>query len=152
MQASARRLTAKQLHVLRGGIAVVILLGLIFNAGSYGRPLAGDCRRHGTLTYFGAPAPVGTRVQARIGDQIVADTAVTVAGQYAISIPPDDPQTTICDGWDRQDIITIWVGGHEGRPQFPAFEGSHPPINIEVSAIALDVKRSTWGKIKALFR
>jgi hypothetical protein len=94
---------------------------------------------------------VGTRLQAKIGEHVVGDTAVTNAGHYALSIPPDDPQTTIPDGWNPDDIITIWVGNHESRPIFEAFDGSKE-INLEVSSIALDVKRSTWGKIKALFR
>lgn len=131
------------------GVAVILVLGLA--AGLAGRPMVNDCRPRGAFTYFDALAPVGTRLQAKIGEQVVADTAVTIAGQYALSIPPDNDQTTIKDGWAEGDIITLWVGGYEARPQFLAFEGSKQ-IDIVVSSIALDVKRSTWGKIKALFR
>jgi hypothetical protein len=113
--------------------------------------MIGDCRPHGQFTYFDAPAPVGTRLEAKIGGQIVADTVVTTAGQYAISIPPDNEQTTIKDGWATDDVITLWVGTHEAQQKFLAFEGSRP-IDIVVSSMALDVRRSTWGKIKALFR
>jgi len=151
MQTGSRQLLARQMRVIFGGITITVFLSIIFSAGSFGWPMASDCRPHGRLTYFGAPAPVGTRLQAKIGDQIVADTAVTVAGWYAISIPPDDPQTTACDGWDPDDVITIWVGGYQAQQTFWPFEGSRE-INIVISAIALDVKRSTWGKIKALFR
>jgi len=134
-----------------GGVIAILLFGTIFNVGLLGRPMASNCRVYGQLTYFEAPAPSGTQLQARIDNQIVADTVVTVAGQYAIAIPPDNDQTTIRDGWVEDDVITIWVGGHEARPVFSAFEGNKE-IDIVVSAIALDVKRSTWGKIKALFR
>jgi hypothetical protein len=151
MYMDSRRLLVWRKKTLLVAVGVAISLLIIFSVGSFGWPMASDCRPHGRLTYFGAPAPVGTRLQAKIGDQIVADTAVTVAGWYAISIPPDNPQTTACDGWDPHDVITIWVGGHQAQQAFLAFEGGRP-IDIVVSAIALDVKRSTWGKIKALFR
>lgn len=131
------------------GITAVLVAGLV--TGLMGRPTVSDCRPHGQFTYFDAPAPAGTRLQAKIGGQVVADTAVTIAGQYAMSIPPDNEQTTIKDGWAENDIITLWVGSHEARQQFSAFEGSRQ-IDIVVSSIALDVRRSTWGKIKALFR
>ena len=77
----------------------------------------------------------------------------TPEARYARAIDALLPllQTTACDGWDPDDVITIWVGNHQAQQAFLAFEGSRK-IDIVVSTIALDVKRSTWGKIKALFR
>jgi len=82
---------------------------------------------------------------------VVAETTVTVSGRYAISIPPDNLQTTVRDGWQEDNLITVWIGDYKAQPVIPAFEGSRE-IDLVVSSIALDVRKSTWGKIKALFR
>ena len=142
---------AEHKYGFRIAIGFLMFTILAVGVGSWGWPNLSDCRPSGSLTYFGAPAPVGTRLQAKIQGVVVADTTVSNAGKYALSIPPDDPQTTTRDGWNPDDVITIWVGNHEARPIFAAFEGPKE-INLVVSAIYLDVKKSTWGKIKALFR
>ena len=134
-----------------GIIVAVVLTGLLVGPAPLGWPFLGECRPAGNLTYFGAPAPIGTRLQAKIEGVVVAETTVTVTGKYSLSIPPDDPQTTAHDGWNTDYVITVWVNSYEARPLFAAFEGSKE-INLTVSAISLDVKKSTWGKIKALFR
>jgi hypothetical protein len=134
-------------------LTAVMVLGCIVVVleSTTARPLASECRVYGQATYFGSPAPVGLRLEARVENQVIADTAITITGRFTLVIPPDDLQTTKKDGWQSEDQITIWVDGHEARPIFAPFEGSKE-INLTVSSIALDVKRSTWGKIKALFR
>ena len=133
----------------------VIVAGIIVFAfperESFGWPATGDCRPYGELSYFGSPAPMGTRLQAKIQGFVVAENIVSSPGQYALVIPPDNPSTTVIDGWRTDDHVTIWADGHEARPDFVAFDGPGK-INLVVSSITLDVKKSTWGKIKALFR
>jgi hypothetical protein len=131
---------------------VVCLLGcLSIGTLSLCWPTVTNCNPHGTLVYQGSPAPVGIRLEAKILDVVVAETTVTTSGHYAISIPPDDLQTAARDGWQDDDLITIWIDDYKAQPTFTAFEGSRE-IDLVVSSIALDVRRSTWGKIKALFR
>ena len=132
------------------GIAIVLLSAMPASS-LFGWPAVGDCRPHGALTYFGSPAPVGTRLQAKIQGVVVAEGTVTGAGTYALVIPPDNPLTTVRDGWRTDDQITIWADDYEARPNFAAFDDSRQ-INLVVASITLDVKKSTWGKIKALFR
>ena len=118
---------------------------------AFGWPTVNNCSPYGALTYQGSPAPIGTRLEAKIQGVVVAETTVTISGRYAISIPPDDLQTTVHDGWQDEDIITVWIGDYKAQPVFTAFEAPRE-IDLVVSSIALDVRNSTWGKIKALFR
>jgi len=133
------------------GVVACIFSGILLAEGLFSWPMVNDCRPYGELTYIGAPAQVGLRLQAKILGTVVVETTVTAAGWYALSIPPDDPHTTARDGWNPDDEITIWINDRKAQPTFAAFEGSKR-INLDVPSIALDVKKSTWGKIKALFR
>jgi len=151
MQTCPARLGTTIKKVTVAAINISLLVGILLGAGSFAWPLVSDCQPYGKLTYFGAPAQVGTRLQAKIMGVVVAEATVTAAGQYAISIPADNPKTTVRDGWNPDDEITIWVESHEAQPHFAAFDGTKK-IDLVVSAISLNVKKSTWGKIKALFR
>ncbi len=140
---------------MKSPAARIALLGLlaatVFASVSFGWPTLNECRPSGTLTYLGAPAPVGTRLQARIDGIVIAETTVVVTGRYAFDIPPDNDQTVVRDGWSPEDIITIRAGNYDAQPIFTAFSGSKE-INLTATSITLDVRKSTWGKIKALFR
>ena len=139
-----KRSTAR---IVFSGLLIVALLASV----SFGWPTINECRPQGTLTYLGAPAPVGTRLQAKIDGITVAETTVVITGRYAFDIPSDNDQTIARDGWSPEDIITIWAGNYEAKPVFTAFSGTKE-INLTATAISLDVRKSTWGKIKALFR
>jgi len=130
----------------------VILLFCITVAGvSTGWPVLHECKTYGTLVYQNGPAPVGLHLKARIDGAVVAETTITTAGLYSFSIPPDNPLTTAPDGWTDGDQVTIWAGDFEARPIFAASDGAKQ-VNLTAPSIALDVRRTTWGKIKALFR
>ena len=133
----------------------VIVAGIIVFAfperESFGWPATGDYRPYGALSYFGSPAPMGTQLQAKIQGIMVVEGTVTAAGWYALVIPPDNPSTTVIDGWRTDDHVTIWADGHEARPDLAAVDGPRR-LDLVVFSITLDVKKSTWGKIKALFR
>jgi hypothetical protein len=130
----------------------LILLGFIFLLGFYALSVAQEsawfCRPYGAVEYRGDLAPDGLKVVAFIGEQEFA-SCLTKDGEYSLLIPKDDPVTAKKEGWAEEDIITIKVNGFSANPRFPAFEGAKQ-INLYVST--LDVKLTTWGKIKALFR
>jgi hypothetical protein len=129
-------------------VGVVELFFLGFFALSWAQESAWYCRPYGTVEYRGEPAPDGLKVVALIGDEEF-DHGVTKGGEYVLLIPKDDPATTKKEGWAEEDVITIKVNGSSANPRFKAFAGTQK-INLYVST--LDVKLTTWGKIKALFR
>jgi hypothetical protein len=106
------------------------------------------CRPYGTVNYRGEPAPNGLKVVAFIQNTPL-DTCETQNGAYRLMIPKDDPETAEKEGWADGDIITVQVDGYTALPSFKAFEGEKQ-INLYLPT--LDVKLTTWGKIKALFR
>jgi len=106
------------------------------------------CRPYGTINYRGDLAPDELEVTALIGGEEFASTQ-TKKGEYSLAIPKDDPATSKKEGWTEEDIITIKVGGFSAVPSFKAFSGSKE-VNLYVPS--LDVKLTTWGKIKALFK
>jgi hypothetical protein len=73
----------------------------------------------------------------------------TENGEYGLAIPRDDSATPEKEGWAEGDVVNITVGGFSAVPSFKAFEGKE---RINLYLPTLDVKLTTWGKIKALFR
>jgi hypothetical protein len=130
-------------------LGVVCLTGMLFSSAT-SRELAGDCKLSGSVTVRNQPAPVGTLIEAYIDGNLMADTTVQVRGRYAIAIPADDPVTIDHDGWLQQDIITLVVNGEAAHPTVTASEGLRE-LDITVQFVST-VRKSTWGKIKALFR
>lgn len=130
----------------------LILVGFICILGLYALSVAQEsawfCRPYGTIEYRGDLALDGLKVVAFIGGQEF-DSCLTKDGGYSLLIPKDDLVTQKKEGWAEDDIITIKVNGFSANPRFKAFAGAQQ-INLYVST--LDVKLTTWGKIKALFR
>jgi len=106
------------------------------------------CRPYGTINYRGDSAPDRLKVTAFIGG-IEFDSGQTKNGEYSLAIPKDDPATSKKEGWTEGDVITIKVGGFSALPSFKAFSGSK---RVDLRVPTLDVKLTTWGKIKALFK
>lgn len=131
-------------------VAAGILLGSVASVLSGGRELTANCELYGSLTVRGSAAEVGTRITAYASGTFLADTTVRTRGYYEILIPSDDPVTLEKDGWSNDDEITFTVGGEAAQPTVTAFEGRRQ-ADLSVQ-LASDVHRSTWGKIKALFR
>jgi len=138
----------------RSMVLLLVSLGLVLgnatSGPSGGRESTANCELYGSLSLLGQPAPVGARVEAFVGGLLLADTTVRTRGFYEIMIPSDDPVTLEKDGWAAEDEITIAVNGDAAQPTVIAFEG-RDRIDLSVQ-LASDVRRSTWGKIKALFR
>jgi hypothetical protein len=142
-------MTRRRLIVWFIGLVSLVLLGTTHGPLD-GRELAFDCELHGTVSIHGQPAPVGTRIEAYVDGSLLADTTVRSRGLYEIVIPPDDPVTLEKDGWADNDVLTFAVGGETAQPTVVAFEG---PLQVDLSVrLVSEVRRTTWGKIKALFR
>ncbi len=110
--------------------------------------LAWYCRPYGSVNYRGEPASDGLQVVAFIQDTPF-DTSETKGGEYSLMIPKDDPETKEKEGWAEDDLITVQVDGYTAVPSFKAFSGQE---RINLYLPTLDVKLTTWGKIKGLFR
>ena len=133
-----------------GSLVATLVLVCAFVGSLVGRELALNCELYGNVTYKGAPAAVGTRIEACVGSTRLADTTVRQPGLYEISIPPDDPVTVAVDGWVERDEITLYVNGRAAQPTVTAF-GGRRDVDLSLQLIS-DVRKSTWGRIKALFR
>ena len=126
------------------GLLFVFLLGGLVVAQEF----AWYCRPYGSINYRGEPAPDGLKVTAFIQEVDFA-SGETRNGQYELAIPQDDPVSATKEGWAEGDMITIQVGGFSAVPSFKAFSGSQ---KVDLYIPSLDVKLTTWGKIKALFK
>lgn len=139
----------KRLHGSKNKLFLVGFACLLsFWALSEAQETAWFCRPYGTIKFQGNLDHSGLKVVAFIEDQEFA-SCLTENGEYNLLIPKDDPVTPKKEGWADEDIITIKVNGYQANPRFKAFPGRQQ-INLYVST--LDVKLTTWGKIKALFR
>jgi hypothetical protein len=130
-----------------GALGFLLVMALIGGWGSAGEQ-SWYCRPWGSVNYRGQPAPDGLKVVAFI-QETAFDSCETKYGSYSLAIPKDDPETKEKEGWADGDLITVQVGGYTAIPSFAAFSGKQE-INLYLPT--LDVKLTTWGKIKGLFR
>ena len=131
-----------------GHISFLLLLILVLCVWVAAEELAWYCRPYGTVNYRGELAPDGLKVVAFINGTELA-SCETENGEYSLAIPRDDSATPEKEGWAEGDVVNITVGGFSAVPSFKAFEGKE---RINLYLPTLDVKLTTWGKIKALFR
>jgi len=108
----------------------------------------GSCCLYGSVTYRGDRVTDGYTVEAWIGDQKLAE-AKTKDGEYFICILQDNSFTPQKDGWSNGDLITLKVNGNQA---LPTVEASSVTKKQDISVPSLNVKLTTWGKIKALFK
>jgi hypothetical protein len=108
----------------------------------------GSCCLYGSVTYRGDKAPDGYTVEAWIDDQKLVETK-TSKGDYYICIPQDNSGTPQKEGWADSDLITLKVNGNQA---VPTVEASSVTKKQDISVPSLNVKLTTWGKIKALFK
>jgi hypothetical protein len=131
-------------------VAAILAFGLLLAPFPSSRELGSDLEVQGSVVVRNRPANVGATIEAYASGTLLADTTVQMAGFYTLRIPPDDPVTLDRDGWLEGDEIRFVVDGETASPSMTATGGSHQ-LDISVQFIS-DVKKSTWGKIKALFR
>lgn len=114
-------------------------------------PLGTDCEVYGSLKVDGSLCVVGSELVAVIGIDEVARTTVKQAGSYSLVIPMFDPRKPDSKGYKSEnDIITVYVDGRKAVPAFNARAGK-TKVDLIVKS-TLEVKQTTWGKIKALFK
>jgi len=127
-------------------IAVGILLVLPLMADS-----ANDCVVSGRLQISGQDAFPRILLEAYIGGEKIVSTTTTQIGQYEITIPKYDASNPQVKGYQStSDVVTIKSNGNTAEPDFNPSPGALKK-DLEVKT-TLNVKLTTWGKIKALFK
>jgi hypothetical protein len=140
-----RRLPKKKVILILTGLVLV----LVMSGWLWADEFSWYCHPSGTINYRGTLAPEGLSVSAIIDGTKFASGLTTAKGTYDLTIPQDDPNTAKKEGWAEGDTITIMVGDFAAVPRFAAFSGQK---TIDLYLPSLDVKLTTWGKIKALFK
>ncbi len=143
-----KKLRGKSLRRKLRKMSALLLLILLLAGSAAAWQFSEDCRISGVVTYFGDSNLSGLEVAAFVGEIRIA-FCKTQNGKYELTIPQDDPDTPIKDGWAYEDFITIKVE-NVSVARFEATSGVKI-INLNVSTSDVD-NLTTWGKIKALFR
>ena len=105
----------------------------------------------GTIQFHGRPAAKDLQLTAYIADARVAEGKTAENGKFELRIPEYDPENPDVNGFHSfDDIIQVKLEGKDAKPTFnPKPEELKIDLKVETT---LDVKLSTWGKIKALFK
>jgi hypothetical protein len=131
-------------------IAILICCLILLPQMVLGDP-ATDCNVSGSLKVNGQDAPAGSLVEAYIDGSLIVSVRTTKSGEYSLSIPQYDPAQPDKPGYQStSDVVVIKVDKREAQPTFNPEPGAKK-INLEVKT-SLNVKLTTWGKIKALFK
>jgi hypothetical protein len=138
---------------MRRAIGFILLAAAVTTATvSAGFFLEDDCEVRGALRVDGSPVTVGAELAAVIGTDEVARTVVSQAGLYALIVHRYDSTKPESRGYrSEDDMITVYVDGRKAEPSIRAESGQRN-VDLVVKATPLDVKQTTWGKIKALFK
>jgi hypothetical protein len=112
---------------------------------------ANVCIVTGTIQYHGHSADKGLPIAAFIGDDKVSESQTSDNGTFELRIPEYDSSKPDIKGYrSPYDVISVKLDGKTARPTFtPSNENLKVDLRVEST---LDVKLSTWGKIKALFK
>ncbi len=105
----------------------------------------------GTISIQGHPAVKDQAIAAYIGEEKITETKTGDGGVFELRIPEYDPASPDIKGYHSfDDVILVKLDGKNAKPTFnPASEQLKIDLKVETT---LDVKLSTWGKIKALFK
>ncbi len=105
----------------------------------------------GTIQFQGRPAAKNLDLTAYIDDSRVATGKTAEDGKFELQIPEYDPANPDVNGFHSfDDVIQVKLEGKAAKPTFNP-SPDKLKINLKVET-TLDVKLSTWGKIKALFK
>ena len=112
---------------------------------------ANVCLVTGTIQYHGHSAEKGLPIAAFIGEDKVSESQTRDNGVFELRIPEYDSSKPDIKGYrSPNDVIQVKLDGKIARPTFtPSNETVKIDLRVEST---LDVKLSTWGKIKALFK
>jgi hypothetical protein len=113
---------------------------------------ANVCFVTGTVQFYGRPAESGLPIAAYIASDKVAESFTGDNGSYELKIPEYDPSKPQIKGFrSSSDIVQVKLDGKLAKPTF-SLASENLKIDLRVDQQSLDVKLSTWGKIKALFK
>jgi hypothetical protein len=131
----------------------VVMLFVVFVATTAARALffANVCLVTGTIQYHGHSAEKGLPIAAFIGDDKVSESQTRDNGAFELRIPEYDSSKPDIKGYrSPNDVIQVKLDGKTARPTFtPSNDNLKIDLRVEST---LDVRLSTWGKIKALFK
>jgi hypothetical protein len=113
--------------------------------------LTSICTVTGTIYMYGHVAEKGLLVEAYIGEEKIAETETAEAGRFNLKLHEYDPANPDQGGFrSPDDVVQIKLSGKDAKPTIkPNRDKLTVTLNVEQT---LDVKLSTWGKIKALFK
>jgi hypothetical protein len=132
-------------------VAVMLFVFLAGTTGARALFFANICLVTGTIQYHGHSAEKGLPIVAFIGEDKVSESQTRDNGTFELRIPEYDSSRPDIKGYrSPNDVIQVKLDGKIARPTFtPSNENLKIDLRVEST---LDVKLSTWGKIKALFK
>jgi hypothetical protein len=132
-------------------VVLAILVCLVATTAVRAFFFANVCLVTGTIQFQGHFAEKGLSIVAFIGEDKVSESQTRENGVFELRIPEYDSSKPDIKGYHSpNDVIQVKLDGKTARPTFtPNNENLKIDLRVEST---LDVKLSTWGKIKALFK
>lgn len=132
-------------------VAIMLFVFLVATTATRAFFFTSICLVTGTIQYHGHSAEKGLPIAAFIGEDKVSESQTRDNGVFELRIPEYDPSKPDIKGYrSPNDVIQVKLDGRTARPTFtPSSENLKIDLRVEST---LDVKLSTWGKIKALFK
>jgi len=132
-------------------VALTLFAFLVATTATRAFFFANVCLVTGTIQYHGHSAEKGLPIAAFIGEDKVSESQTRDNGVFELRIPEYDSSKPDIKGYrSPNDIIQVKLDGKTASPTFtPSNENLKIDLRVEST---LDVKLSTWGKIKALFK
>ena len=132
-------------------IVWLIIFYLTLGIGAFVHSANFPCQPWGKVYYKGKLVPDGRKVTAYI-QGVKYDEKEVRGGAYSLSIPADDPSTSVKEGWEEGDNVSLKVEGYSGATTFKISSNDlTPQIDINLTTMGV-LNLTTWGKIKALFK
>ncbi|HVP36430.1 MAG TPA: hypothetical protein VMT04_05490 [Terriglobales bacterium] len=138
-------------NLTRSGIGWFVIFAFVVGIGALVQSANLPCQPWGKVYYKGKLVPDGCKVSAYIQGVKYAETEVK-GGAYSLSIPADDPTTSVKEGWEDQEFASLKVEGYSGATTFQILSNKlMPQVDINLTTMGV-LNLTTWGKIKALFK
>ena len=133
------------------GIGWFVIFAFVVGFGTLVLSANIPCQPWGKVYYKGKLVPDGRKVTAYIRDVKYDETTVK-NGSYSLSVPVDDPSTSVKEGWEEDDNVLLKVDGYAGGTSLKISSNNlMPQVDINLTTMGV-LNLTTWGKIKALFK
>ncbi len=132
-------------------VVLCLMLALLCSAAAKALFFTNVCIVTGTIQFLGRPADKGLPLTAFIGEDKITEVQTQDNGNFELRIPEYDPSRPDIKGYRSiADVIQVKLNGRNAKPTFsPTADNLKIDLRVETT---LDVRLSTWGKIKALFK